>query len=154
MTIALHSIGYDPASFLGALHEAGIMTLIDIRAVPHSRKAGFSGTRLAEHLAAAGINYLHLVALGNPPAGREAAKAGRMADYRRAMTAQLGSTAGRNGLRIIAEQAAAAPSCLMCFEAEPGQCHRNLVAARLAQLHGFEIHHIQSAERQTSLRLG
>jgi uncharacterized protein (DUF488 family) len=156
MTIMLHTIGYqgrDPGSFVAALRAAGIETLIDIRAVPHSRKPGFSKTQLARHLQEAGIAYLHLVALGNPPAGREAAKAGRMEDYRRAMESQLDSAAGQGDLRSAAERAAAAPSCLMCFEADSAQCHRSLVAARLAERHGFAIRHIPGTERQATLAL-
>ncbi|MDA0702016.1 MAG: DUF488 domain-containing protein [Proteobacteria bacterium] len=156
MTVTLHTIGYqgrDPESFVAALIAAGIATLIDVRAGPHSRKPGFSKSQLAQHLQEAGIAYLHLVALGNPPAGREAAKAGRIEDYRRAMGGQLDSEAGQGDLRNAAGCAAASPSCLMCFEADAAQCHRSLVAARLADQHGFQINHIPGTERQTALPL-
>lgn len=156
MTVTLHTIGYqgrDPESFVAALLAAGVATLIDVRAVPHSRKPGFSKSQLARSLQEAGIAYLHLVALGNPPVGREAAKAGRREDYRRELEAQLDSDAGQGDLRNAAEHAATAPSCLMCFEADAAQCHRSLVAARLAEHHGFEIHHIPGAERQAALPL-
>lgn len=156
MTITLHTIGYqgrDRESFVAALLAAGVATLIDVRAAPHSRKPGFSKSQLARSLQEAGIVYLHLVALGNPPAGREAGKAGRQEDYRREMAAQLDSDAGQGDLRKAAEHAIAAPSCLMCFEADAAQCHRSLVAARLAAQHGFEIHHIPGTARQGALPL-
>jgi hypothetical protein len=41
----------------------------------------------------------------------------------------------------------------MCFEAGAAQCHRSLIAARLAECRGFEIHHIPGAERQGPLPL-
>jgi uncharacterized protein (DUF488 family) len=88
MTVTLHTIGYqgrDPESFVAALLAAGVATLIDVRAVLHSRKPGFSKSQLVRSLQEASIAYLHLLALGNPPVGREAAKAGRREDYLRGM---------------------------------------------------------------------
>lgn len=154
MMPVLHTIGYqgrDPARFVAALRAAGVETLIDVRAVPQSRKPGFSKLKLARRLEEAGIAYLHLVGLGNPKPGREAAKAGRMDEYRRLMAAQLDGETGQADLRRAAAQAGASPSCLMCFEADPAQCHRSIVAARLADSVGLEIRHIPGEQRQAAL---
>ena len=76
----LFTIGYEGTTvgeFLSALQNAGVERVIDIRAVPNSRRPGFSKTPLRNALAEAGIDYVHLRALGTPADGRAAARAGR-----------------------------------------------------------------------------
>ncbi|MCH8112063.1 MAG: DUF488 domain-containing protein [Proteobacteria bacterium] len=144
----LHTIGYQGASvegFIAALKTAGVETLIDVRAVPASRRREFSKRNLAASLEAAGLTYVHLVGLGNPKEGREAAKAGRLDDYRRIYTAHLDSEAGRDALARAAEIAAASPSYLMCLEADPAFCHRSMVAERLAGKWGFDVENLAGA---------
>jgi uncharacterized protein (DUF488 family) len=48
--------------------------LADVRAVPLSRRPGFSKNILGNGLREAGIDYINLKALGAPPEGREAAR--------------------------------------------------------------------------------
>jgi uncharacterized protein (DUF488 family) len=82
MRLKLFTIGYEGATmgeFLAALQAAGVERLIDVRAVPNSRRPGFSKTPLRNALAEVGIEYVHLRALGTPAAGREAAREGRKA---------------------------------------------------------------------------
>ena len=43
-----------------------------------------------------------------------------------------------------AEIAEAAPSCLLCYEADWRVCHRRRIAEILAQRHGFEVRHLQT----------
>jgi len=65
----LLTIGYEGAvieDFCATLKAAAVRTLVDVRALPVSRKRGFSKTALGQACAAAGIAYLHLSALGNP----------------------------------------------------------------------------------------
>ena len=79
----IFTIGYESATvaeFLAALKEAGVQRVIDVRAVPNSRRPGFSKTLLRNELAEAGIDYVHLRALGTPADGRAAARAGRTED--------------------------------------------------------------------------
>ncbi|MCH8182183.1 MAG: DUF488 domain-containing protein, partial [Proteobacteria bacterium] len=144
----LYTIGYQGASvegFIAALKAAGVETLIDVRAVPASRRREFSKRSLAASLEAAGLAYVHLVGLGNPKEGRDAAKSGRLDDYRRIYTAHLDSEAGREALARAAEIAAASPACLMCLEADPAFCHRSMAAVRLAGERGFEIENLVGA---------
>ena len=71
----LYTIGYQGASIDGliaALKTAGVETLIDVRAVPASRRPEFSKRNLTASLEAAGLTYVHLVGLGNPKEGRDA----------------------------------------------------------------------------------
>lgn len=79
----IFTIGYEGATqaeVIAALSAAGVELLIDVRAVPLSRRPGFSKNVLASGLREAGIDYIHLKALGTPPEGREAA---RKRDYAR-----------------------------------------------------------------------
>jgi len=75
----LATIGYEGATIdgvLGVLHAARVKLLLDVRAVPQSRKPGFSKRQLAAALDQAGIGYVHLQGLGTPKPGRDAVRAG------------------------------------------------------------------------------
>ena len=126
----IFTIGYEAATvgdFLGALQAAGVERLIDIRAVPNSRRPGFSKTPLGNALAEVGIDYVHLRALGTPAAGRAAARAGRHAELERIYAGQLelpeAIAQGAEMLALAAEK----PSALLCYEREPAGCHRALL---------------------------
>ena len=75
--------------FLDALKGAGVEQVIDVRALPLSRRPGFSKSPLRAALAEAGIDYVHLKALGTPAHGRQAARAGRQEDLERIYADQL-----------------------------------------------------------------
>jgi uncharacterized protein (DUF488 family) len=125
--VRIFTIGYEGATqaeLVAALRRAGVARVIDVRAVPMSRKPGFSKNVLAAGLAEAGIDYVHLKALGTPPAGREAARNGDLAAFERIYAAQLETPeAGAEAARMIA-LAEEKPSALLCFERDPAQCHR------------------------------
>ncbi len=123
----IFTIGYEGATqaeLVAALQQAGVARVIDVRAVPMSRKPGFSKNVLAAGLKEAGIDYFHLKALGTPPAGREAARKGQWDVMERIYAAQLETPeAGMEAARMIA-LAREQPSALLCFERDPAQCHR------------------------------
>lgn len=123
----IFTTGYEGATqseLIAALKQAGVARVIDVRAVPLSRKPGFSKNVLAAGLKEAGIDYVHLKALGTPPDGREAARKGRFAEMERIYAAQLETPeAGVEAARMIA-LAEEAPSALLCFERDPAHCHR------------------------------
>jgi uncharacterized protein (DUF488 family) len=126
----LFTIGYEGATmaeFLAALSEAGVERVIDVRALPLSRRPGFSKTPLSAALAEAGIDYVHLRALGSPAAGRTAARAGRRAELEAIYAGQLelpeAIVAAEEMKRLTAEK----PSALLCFERDPSCCHRTLL---------------------------
>jgi uncharacterized protein (DUF488 family) len=123
----IFTIGYEGATqaeLIAALRAAGVTRVIDVRAVPMSRKPGFSKNVLAAGLKEAGIGYVHLKALGTPPAGREAARKGDMATMERIYAAQLETPeAGAEAAQMLA-LADDEPSALLCFERDPAQCHR------------------------------
>jgi len=131
----IFTIGYEATTvgeFLAALQAAGVERVIDVRAVPNSRRPGFSKTPLRNALAEVGIDYVHLRALGTPADGRAAARAGRHEDLRRIYAGQLElPEAIAQGAQMV-EVAAEKPSALLCYEREPSGCHRTLLIEAVA----------------------
>jgi uncharacterized protein (DUF488 family) len=139
----LFTIGYQTATqgdVIDRLKRAGVELLIDVRAVAASRRAGFSKRLLAAGLAEAGIDYVHLRALGTPAAGRTAARAGRTAEMQSIYTAYLDhEPAAESELAQALALAAERPAALLCLEADAAVCHRRLIAERLKARAGFEV---------------
>jgi len=131
----IFTIGYEGTTmdeFLAALKAAGVERLIDVRALPLSRRPGFSKSPLRGALEEVGIEYVHLKALGTPAEGRSAARAGRHADLERIYAGQLElPEAIVQGAQMI-ELAEEKPSALLCFEREPAHCHRTLLLDSVA----------------------
>jgi uncharacterized protein (DUF488 family) len=131
----IFTIGYEGTTvreFLAALKTAGVERIIDVRAVANSRRPGFSKTPLRNTLAEAGIDYVHLRALGTPADGRAASRAGRYADLERIYAGQLElPEAIAQGAEML-ELARNKPSALLCFEREPAHCHRSLLLNAVA----------------------
>jgi len=129
------TIGYETAgldAFIATLKLAGIATLVDVRDIANSRRAGFAKRALSEGLAAAGIGYVHVKALGTPKSGRDANKRGDMAAFRQIYCEALDQPEAQLALREAADLAGAGRVCLMCLEADWRRCHRAEIAARLA----------------------
>ena len=134
------TIGYEAttmADFLAALTHAGVQRVIDVRALPLSRRPGFSKTSLAASLAAAGIGYVHLKALGTPKRGRDAAKKGDVETLEAVYAAQLELPEAQAQAAQMLALAAELPSALLCYERDPRHCHRTLLLAAEGQ--GAEV---------------
>ena len=130
MPLKIFTIGYEKATqaeLIAALQAARVERLIDVRAVPLSRRPGFSKNILAGGLAEAGIDYVHLKALGTPPEGREAARKNRHADLERIYAGQLELPEAMVAVEQMRELAAEKPSAVLCFERDPSGCHRALL---------------------------
>lgn len=135
MPLELFTIGYEAttvAEFIDALQGAGVRRVIDVRALPLSRRPGFSKTPLKNALAEAGIDYVHLRALGTPAEGRAAARAGRQRDLERIYSAQLDLPEAIVEAEQMRELAGEMPSALLCYEREPAGCHRSLLISAAA----------------------
>jgi uncharacterized protein (DUF488 family) len=131
----IFTIGYEAttmAEFLDALKEAGVERVIDVRALPLSRRPGFSKTPFKAALAEAGIDYVHLKPLGTPADGRAAARAGRQGDLERIYADQLELPETIVAIEQMLELAIEKPSALLCYEREPAQCHRSLLLTAAA----------------------
>jgi uncharacterized protein (DUF488 family) len=136
MTKQVFTIGYEGAEldrFLAALQDAGVATLADVRAVALSRKRGFSKSSLRDALAGRDIGYEHFRALGTPKEGRQAARAGDGELMRRIYCQEvLDTQPAQDAFEDLAALAQAKPICLLCFERDPANCHRRILAQRLA----------------------
>jgi len=131
----IFTIGYEATTmteFLAALKEAGVERVIDVRALPLSRRPGFSKSPLRAALAEAGIDYVHLKALGTPADGRQAARGGRQEDLERIYADQLELPEAIVAAEQMRELATEKPSALLCYEREPSQCHRSLLLSAAA----------------------
>lgn len=126
----IFTIGYEGttmADFLAALKAAGVERVIDIRALPLSRRPGFSKSMLAASLLEAGIGYVHLKALGTPKRGRDAAKMGDRATLEEVYAGQLELPEAQVQVAQMLDLAREKPSALLCFERDPSVCHRTLL---------------------------
>ncbi len=135
MLLKIFTIGYEGVTqpdFLASLTAAGVERVIDVRALPLSRRPGFSKTPLKNALAEVGIDYVHLKALGTPPAGREAARKGRHEELERIYAGQLELPEAIVAAAQMRDLAAEKPSALLCFEREPDGCHRSLLLNAVA----------------------
>lgn len=140
----VYTIGYegtDIGRFVETLNAVGIKVVADVRAVPLSRKKGFSKNSLRENLETAGIKYLAMQELGDPKEGREAAKAGNFDLFKTIYSAhvnQPGSVAAIEKLAALSEEQAV---CLLCFERDPKTCHRYIIGERM-RVFGYEMLHL------------
>ncbi|MES2494953.1 MAG: DUF488 domain-containing protein [Pseudomonadota bacterium] len=126
----IFTIGYEGATqaeVIEALKQAGVQLLADVRAVPLSRRPGFSKNILAAGLRDAGIDYVGLKALGTPPEGRDAARRHNLAGLRHIYGGQLELPEAMAQAAILTDMARERPTALLCFEREPGCCHRSLL---------------------------
>lgn len=141
----LYTVGYEGAEiadFLATIGKLGIRQIIDVRELPLSRKRGFSKNILADALRRAGIDYLHFKELGDPKPGREAARAGDYAAFRKIYHQHLKKTETQLALAAAAKAAARRTSCLLCFERDPVNCHRTIISDALSQNWDFNVSHI------------
>jgi uncharacterized protein (DUF488 family) len=137
------TIGYEGVSiegFLTTLQNAGVRQLLDIRELPISRRKGFSKGALSAALASAGIEYLHQRALGSPRELRHRLRddgdfARFFSDFREYLATQrlLLDTLARDSSGAVA---------LLCYERNPAECHRSIVATALARRAQSTVEHL------------
>ena len=142
----LFTIGYEQATakaFFDALMNAGVATLVDVRAVAASRRPGFSKRQLAAGLDAHGMSYLHLQKLGTPKEGRLAARSGKAEAMLKIYERHLATPEAQHELEELTALAKSGrPLCLMCYERDPAHCHRQRLAAELHTRLGVRIENL------------
>ena len=136
VTPKLFTVGYEGRSLdelIAELLDAGIDRLIDVRELPLSRRRGFSKTALSDALREADIEYVHVKALGNPKPNRERYWAGDVeggaAVYRKHL-----NNGSRSALVELADSLGDDPACLLCFERDHTECHRDVIVEALQEL--------------------
>jgi len=145
MPAPLRTIGYEGCTIqdvLATLRAAGVGLLIDVRAVPQSRKPGFSKRQLAAGLDEQGIRYLHLQGLGTPKPGRDAARAGHPERMEVIFREHMQSDRAQADLAQAKAVAREDRACLLCFERDHLHCHRHIVADLICAETGQPVEHL------------
>ncbi len=145
----IYTIGHSTHSLeelVAMLQSFGILTLVDIRRFPGSRKyPHFNKENLAAALPEAGISYIHLEDLGGRRRVRKGSKNSRWrndsfrgyADYMETVDFEKAASA----LEGIALKQ---PTAYMCSEAVWWRCHRSMVSDYL-KARGWKVLHIMAA---------
>jgi uncharacterized protein (DUF488 family) len=136
MTPRFFTIGHSTRTlpeFIGLLQESAVTMLVDVRTVPRSRtNPQFNGDTLPRELAAFGIGYRQIAALGglrgrrrdevpSPNGFWENASFRNYADH-------AGTPAFRAGLAELRKLGRARCCAVMCAEAVWWRCHRRIIA--------------------------
>lgn len=117
-----------------------MQVLVDVRELPLSRKAGFSRRGLAAALEERGIRYMHMRELGTPRPMRQQLRVDR--NYEKFFAQYTEYLQGKKeAFDSLVNTAREKTICLMCFENNPGECHRSVLADKLSAF-GFSIEHI------------
>jgi uncharacterized protein (DUF488 family) len=143
--MALFTIGYEGltvSQFFSILRTQGVETLVDVRELPLSRKPGFSKKSLAASCLAHDLDYTHFPALGCPRTIRHTYREnGDWAWYTRHYLAHLEKQS--EALADLSQRIQQGRCCLLCFEANPQECHRLYVASHLAKsLTSVRVEHL------------
>lgn len=150
----VYTIGYegtDIERFVQTLLAVGIEALADVRAVPLSRKKGFSKNALRQRLSEVGIKYLPMQVLGDPKPGREAAKAGNYEKFRTIYTSHIGQPDVAPAVASLASMSEHMKVCLMCFERDPKTCHRMIVGEHM-EPYGYSMLHLYGDDPERYIR--
>ena len=147
----LHTIGHSTRAFPefhNLLRAFEVNTLVDVRRFPGSRRyPQFNRENLSLALQQECIAYLHAPELG----GRRVALADspntfwRNASFR-AYADYMATPEFRDALERLLQLAGDGTVAVMCAEAVPWRCHRQLIADALVA-HGHEVRHILSETR-------
>lgn len=148
---SLYTIGYQGRSleeFVNQLRHFGISILVDVREVAFSRKKGFSKVPLSQYLKEYDIEYSHFKELGSPKPLRQKIRLDGDYDY----FFEKYSRYIRSQIIIIEELYRIILSktcCIMCYEREPRNCHRSIVAKEIKRRddNGLMIKHIREITR-------
>ena len=135
-------------AFRDLLVPHGVTMLVDIRTVPQSRRhPQFGKDALARALSAPGIGYRHFAGLGGlrqprPDSTNTAWRHAGFRGYADYMQTPAFAEAVEELMLLAREHRVA----VMCAEAVPWRCHRQLLADALV-VRGVDVHEIESATR-------
>lgn len=125
----IYSVGYEGLevqSLVETLRSAKVTLLVDVRLNAVSRKVGWSKKSLQAALEAAGIEYHHEPAFGNPPENRDSFRRGDGEDGRRRMREILTNGSGPALMQLVAD-ARDRRVAVLCVERGAQRCHRQVI---------------------------
>jgi uncharacterized protein (DUF488 family) len=139
--VTLHTIGYEgrtPDELVSMLKSNGVTRAVDVRQMPLSRKPGFSKSALSTFLKSHGIEYAGFPKLGTPPAIRDQYK--KDGDFERLERDYLAHLRTQElEIERLHELVAEGGCALLCFERDPLECHRSVLAEVLAGRSGSDL---------------
>ena len=149
--VVIWTIGHSTRSidaFMELLQARGIERLADIRTIPQSRRhPHFGQAALARVLADAGLGYTHLRGLGGLRKPRpDSTNMAWQNDSFRGYADHMQTAEFSGALEELVRLASAERVAIMCAEAVPWRCHRQLVADALVA-RGIEAREIESPTR-------
>jgi len=132
----IYTIGHSTrelAEFLGLLAAHRVTQVVDVRRYPASRRyPHFARDALAAALSEAGITYHHEADLGGRrPARAESANTAWRSAAFRGYADYMETPAFQDALTRLRDLARARPTAMLCAEAVPWRCHRQLIADAL-----------------------
>jgi uncharacterized protein (DUF488 family) len=136
MRSRLYTVGYAGRTLrelLDALVQADVRRLVDVRELPLSRRRGFSKTSLSHALEEVGIEYVHVKPLGNPKPNRERYWSGDVEGGAKVYRQHL-HNGSYSALVELAESLDENAACLLCFERDHSECHRDVIVDSLREL--------------------
>jgi uncharacterized protein (DUF488 family) len=148
----LFTLGYqglEPEQFVKLLKENKVKTVIDIRATARSHKAGFAKTSLEKHIESAGMRYLYRPGLGIPKEVRDAMEHGPelWKHYEDVILPAV-----RGEVKEAADFAMKERCVLICFEQNPAECHRHVLAKVISRRNHCEIVDLHSEPEPVKTR--
>ena len=147
----VYTIGHSTRTleaFITVLQSFGITQLVDVRHFPGSRKfPHFNKEALQQHLPEAGIQYLHIEALGgrrkaNPDSANTAWRHPAFKGYADYME----TPAFKEGVKQLEQLALQGPTAYMCSEAVWWRCHRSMISDHL-KVEGWNVQHIMEVAK-------
>lgn len=150
--MTVYTIGYeglDIDAFMSLLAAHDIETIVDIRALPLSRKPGFSKKALASMLNLSGFEYIHMADLGCPKPVRDCYREdGNWKRYTEGFLNHLETQV--IAVAELADLASSSNCALLCYEADFNFCHRSMVANAVRDFCGAGVEHIKAADTRTT----
>lgn len=143
--MTIFTIGYeglDIERFFEVLARHSVETVVDVRELPLSRKAGFSKKALSNALKLSGRDYVHMVELGCPKSVRDRYR--EDGDWKRYTQGFMKHLATQSVAVADLSALAAVSNCaLLCYEADSNFCHRSMVANAVGAHSGMKVAHIR-----------
>ena len=140
---------------IGLLTEHSISVLADVRRFPGSkRQPQFSKGNLESSLREVGIGYRHFEALGGRRghSREDSPNTAWRSESFKAYADHLQTAEFQAGLAELMALAVSSPTAILCAEAVPWRCHRQLIADALVA-RGWDVRHILGAGRAQPHRL-
>lgn len=140
--------------FIDLLQGAGVTMLVDVRRYPGSKRyPHFGSDALAQRLAESGIQYVHEVALGGRrrPAPDSPNTHWRNEQFR-GYADHMSSPEFQAALGRLTDRAESELQAIMCSEAVPWRCHRQLIGDALVA-RGYEVLDLYNGGRTETHRL-